>query len=147
MDTLRQVDEAHRGVVASLEAQGVEYVFASFIDVIGRAKSKCVPVHLIPELLAGHERYTPRGLGGLGRMTPNEDECVTIPDVSTLTVLPFAPRFAHMVADLHFGGTEPFALCTRSILKQPDRRGRRSGVHVEPRRRDRAVLHPAPRGR
>ncbi len=118
MDTLRTVDEGHRELASSLEQRGVDYVFASFIDVMGRAKSKCVPVAHLPELLAGHERYTPRGLGGLGKMTPNEDECVTIPDASTLTILPFAPRFAHMVADLYYGGNEPFALCTRSILKR-----------------------------
>lgn len=117
MNTLKPVDESQRELAQKLAAQGVEYVFASFIDVVGRAKSKCVPVALLPELMAGHERYTPRGLGGLGQMTPNEDECVTIPDLSTLKILPFDRRFAHMVADLHFGGNEPFALCTRSILK------------------------------
>lgn len=117
MNTLKPVDESQRELAQKLAAQGVEYIFASFIDVVGRAKSKCVPVALLPELMAGHERYTPRGLGGLGQMTPNEDECVTIPDLSTLTILPFDRRFAHMVADLHFGGNEPFALCTRSILK------------------------------
>src|SRR5882757_1678887 len=106
LETIRPVLPEHEAIAESLASEGVEYVFASFIDVAGRAKSKCVPVHLLPELLAGHERYTPRGLGGLGVMTPNEDECVTIPDLSTLTVLPFAPQFAHMVADLHFGGAE-----------------------------------------
>lgn len=127
MDTLRQVNESDKEIVQALESKGVEYVFASFIDISGRAKSKCVPVHHLPALLAGHERYTPRGLGGLGQMTPNEDECVTIPDISSLTILPFAPRFAHMVADLHFGGTEPFALCTRSILKRQIARAEEAG--------------------
>ena len=68
--------------------------------------------------MAGHERYTPRGLGNLGKMTPTEDECVTVPDPSTLHILPWDRRFAHMTADLYFGGTEPFAHCTRSILKR-----------------------------
>ena len=130
MNTLKPVDESQRELAQRLAAQGVEYVFASFIDVVGRAKSKCVPVGLLPELLAGHERYTPRGLGGLGQMTPNEDECVTIPDASTLTILPFDRRFAHMVADLHFGGNEPFALCTRSILKRQVEAAAREGFKM-----------------
>ena len=66
MDTIREVQRSHEELAANLASQGVEYVFGSFIDVCGRAKSKCVPVSHLPELLAGHERYTPRGLGGLG---------------------------------------------------------------------------------
>lgn len=118
MDTVLPVDPSHHELAAALAAQGVEYVFASFVDVTGRAKSKCVPVDHLASLLAGHERYTPRGLGGLGVMTPDEDECVAVPDPASLCVLPFDRRFAHMVADLSFGGTEPFALCTRSVLKR-----------------------------
>ena len=93
-------------------------MFASFVDVAGRAKSKCVPIEHLPDLMAGHERYTPRGLGNLGQMTPTEDECVAVPDAETLCILPWDRRFAFMTADLYFGGTEPFAHCTRSILKR-----------------------------
>jgi glutamine synthetase len=118
MDTSFEVDEKDTELAATLAAQGVEYVFASFIDIVGRAKSKCVPIEHLPELMAGHERYTPRGLGNLGKMTPTEDECVSVPDPSTLHILPWDRRFAHMTADLYFGGTEPFAHCTRSILKR-----------------------------
>jgi glutamine synthetase len=118
MDTVFEIDEKYAELSASLASQGVEYVFASFVDIAGRAKSKCVPIEHLPALMAGHERYTPRGMGNLGRMTPTEDECVTVPDVSTLCILPWDRRFAHMTADLYFGGTEPFAHCTRSVLKK-----------------------------
>jgi glutamine synthetase len=118
MQTMFEVDETHAELANALAAKGVEYVFASFIDISGRAKSKCVPVEHLPELIAGHERYTPRGLGNLGKMTPTEDECVAIPDPGTLCILPWDRRFAHMTADLYFGGTEPFAHCTRSVLKK-----------------------------
>lgn len=40
--------------------RGVEYVFGGWIDVTGRTKSKAVPIAHLPNLLAGHERYTPR---------------------------------------------------------------------------------------
>jgi glutamine synthetase len=118
MDTTFELEEKYAEMASDLAEQGVEYVFASFIDIVGRAKSKCVPIEHLPQLMAGHERYTPRGLGNLGKMTPTEDECVTVPDPSTLHVLPWDRRFAHMTADLYFGGTEPFAHCTRSILKR-----------------------------
>lgn len=118
MDTIKATDKQHRHLAANLQESGVEYVFASFIDVNGRAKSKCVPVSHLPELIAGHERYTPRGMGDLGQMTPDEDECVAIPDPATLKVLPWDKRFAWMAADLFYGGVEPFAHCTRSILRR-----------------------------
>ncbi len=118
MDTINDINEDHEELARTLADQGVEYVFAAFIDITGRAKSKCVPVGHLPALMAGHERYTPRGMGNLGQMTPDEDECVTIPDPDTLQILPWDRRVAFMSADLHFGGAEPFAHCTRSILKR-----------------------------
>jgi glutamine synthetase len=118
MDTVIPTTTEHHEFATELAAAGVEYVFGGWIDVNGRSKSKCVPVALLPELLAGHERYTPRGMGDLGVMTPHEDECVAMPDPSTFTVLPWDRRFGWMAADLSFGGREAFALCTRSILKR-----------------------------
>ena len=117
MDTISAIDPAHADLVTTLQQQGVEYVFGSFVDILGRAKAKCVPVAHVPALLAGHERYTPRGMGDLGVMTPDEDECVAMPDPAGVKVLPWDTRFAWMPADLLFGGTEPFEHCSRSILK------------------------------
>ena len=118
MDTVRPQTAEHEALARTLAEQGVEYTVGTFVDVLGRAKSKVVPVAHLPALLAGHERYTPRGMGDLGVMTPDEDECVAMPDPSTLRVMPWDRRFAWMAADLLFGGAEPFANCTRSILKR-----------------------------
>ena len=118
MDTIIPLAANHEAIATDLAARGVEYVFGGWIDVNGRSKSKCVPVAHLPQLLAGHERYTPRGMGDLGVMTPHEDECVAMPDPETLTVLPWDRRFGWMAADLLYGGRESFALCTRSALKR-----------------------------
>lgn len=118
MDTVRPIDPEHVKVAHRLAAEGVDYVLGGWIDVMGRSKSKMVPVAHLPNVLAGSERYTPRGMGDLGRMTPDEDECVGLPDLATLLVCPWDRRVAWTAADLLFGGTEPFALCTRSALKR-----------------------------
>jgi glutamine synthetase len=118
MDTIKPVDPEHAALAARLAGEGVEYVLGGWIDVAGRSKSKVVPIAHLPNLLAGSERYTPRGMGDLGHMTPNEDECVAMPDPSTLLVCPWDRRWAWMAADLMYGGSEPFALCPRSILKR-----------------------------
>ncbi|MEN3309839.1 MAG: glutamine synthetase [Micromonosporaceae bacterium] len=116
--TLTEPLAEHAEVAAALAEQGVRYALGGWIDVLGRSKSKVVPVDHLPQLLAGSERYTPRGLGYLDVMRPEEDECVAMPDLATLTVLPWDRRFAWMAADLLFGGREPWALCPRSILKR-----------------------------
>lgn len=118
MDTLQSIDPEHVRIASELEQQGVRFATGSFIDITGRAKSKIVPIDHLPNLLAGSERYTPRGMGDLGEMTPNEDECVAMPDLASLRVMPWDRRFAWMASDLLFGGREPFAHCTRSVLKR-----------------------------
>lgn len=130
MKTIFERLPEHDELARSLAEKGVQFVFASFVDVTGRVKSKCVPVAHVADLLAGHERYTPRGLGDLGQMTPDEDECVAVPDPATVVVLPWDRRFAHMTADLYFGGREPFAHCTRSILKKQIAQAEASGYEM-----------------
>jgi glutamine synthetase len=130
MDTVTEVTATHAELAGELSRRGVKYVMGGWIDVLGRSKSKIVPVGHLPQLLAGSERYTPRGMGGIGVMTPHEDECVALPDVTTLQVFPWDGRFAWMAADLSFGGREPFALCPRSALKNQLARAAAAGYTV-----------------
>jgi glutamine synthetase len=118
MDTVHELRDDHAHLARELAEQGVKYAVGGWIDVNGRSKSKVVPIDHLPSLLAGSERYTPRGMGDLGQMNPYEDEVVAMPDPSTLVVLPWDRRFAWMAADMAYGGTEPFALCPRSTLKR-----------------------------
>lgn len=117
MDTVVAETAEHAALAKELADKGVEFALGSFIDITGRAKSKVVPIAHLPNLLAGSERYTPRGMGDLGQMTPNEDECVAMPDPSTLRICPWDRRFAWFAADLLYGGKVAFDHCTRSILK------------------------------
>ncbi|GAA2403971.1 type III glutamate--ammonia ligase [Actinomadura vinacea] len=118
MDTVHRIAAEHGDLARDLAAQGVKYAVAAWIDVLGRPKSKTVPIDHLPNLLAGSERYTPRGMGGIGRMDPVEEEIAGIPDPATLQVLPWDRRVAWMVADMSWGGREPYALCPRSILRR-----------------------------
>lgn len=118
MDTLKPIDPKHTELARSLADKGTKYALATWIDVLGRAKSKSVPISHLPNLLAGSERYTPRGMGGIGSMNPVEEEVIALPDESTLLSLPWDHRFVWMAADMSYGGLEPFALCPRSTLKR-----------------------------
>lgn len=118
MDTLEDLNPDHAKLATELASQGVKYAIASWVDVLGRPKSKTVPIDHLPNLIAGSERYTPRGMGGIGHMDPVEPEVIGVPDISTLKVLPWDRRFVWMLADMSFSGNEAYALCPRSILKR-----------------------------
>jgi glutamine synthetase len=116
MDTFKEVDPGSQELADRLAADGVDWVIGSYVDVNGCARGKVVPIAHLPGLLAGSERYTPRGLDGVGGMDPVEPECITLPDLDTLRVLPWDPRCAHLLADLSQEGV-PYSLCPRSALK------------------------------
>ncbi|GAA2604469.1 type III glutamate--ammonia ligase [Dactylosporangium fulvum] len=128
MKTAYEIDAAHFQLAEKFTDAGVKYAMGAWIDIHGRSKAKVVPIDLLSDLLAGSERYTPRGITGLGSMEPHEDEAVAIPDVSTARVLPWDRRFVWMAADLLREGEEPFDQCPRSILKQQLSRARELGL-------------------
>lgn len=127
MDTLKPLDPAHTQKADELAAAGVRYVTASWVDVFGRSRGKSHPVKLLPELAAGFARYTPRGINGIGAMDPVEEEVTALPDLDTLTVLPWDKRFAWMASDMWSDRGETFALCPRSILKRQIERAANEG--------------------
>ncbi len=131
MSTVERNEQDTEALVEQLVGEGVQYAVGTWIDIQGRAKGKIVPIDHFSGLVSGSERYTPRGLGDLGQMTPEEDECVALPDPTSLRVLPWDRRFAWMAADLLYAGTEPFELCTRSILKRQIERATARGVCFE----------------
>lgn len=118
MDTLKAVETKYDEQVKQLTEQGVRYVTAAWIDIMGRSRAKSHPVHYLPQLMSGFARYTPRGVNGIGQMDPIEEEATTLPDLDSLTVLPWDNRFAWMAADLWSDSGDYFDLCPRSILKR-----------------------------
>ncbi|MFA5710942.1 glutamine synthetase family protein [Mycolicibacterium sp.] len=136
MDTLNDIDSSYSGKAQELADAGVRYVTASWADIFGRNRAKSHPVGLLPELMAGFARYTPRGINGIGAMDPVEEEVTALPDIDTLTVLPWDNRFAWMASDMWSDKGEPFSLCPRSILKKQIERaanqGYRCTLGIEP---------------
>jgi glutamine synthetase len=110
---MTQVQEARR----RLEAAGVRFVFGAYTDLNGVPKSKCVPLAHFEDMAAGSELYTVGALEGMGELGPNEDECVGLPDLDSLTVLPWDPRYAVAAADLFFHG-RPYSHDSRRVLRR-----------------------------
>lgn len=101
----------------SLAAQGVKYFFGAYTDLHGVAKSKAVPLSHLDNALGGSELYTVGALEGMGELGPNEDECVSIPDASNITVLPWDTRYAVAPTNLFLHG-EPYPFDFRAILQR-----------------------------
>lgn len=118
MDTLRKIDQRLQERARELAAEGVRYITAAWIDILGRSRAKSHPVEYLPQLMSGFARYTPRGINGIGEMDPVEEEVTALPDLDSLTILPWDRRFAWMASDMWSDKGAPYELCPRSILKQ-----------------------------
>jgi glutamine synthetase len=112
MSDLELMKETHE----RLKREGVKYCFASYVDVHGISKTKCVPLSHFADMARGSELFTVGALEGMGLVGPQFDECAAVPDLSTLVILPWDGRYCWFASDLHYHG-QPFANCSRVILK------------------------------
>jgi glutamine synthetase len=106
-----------KAVADDLRKRGVRYLFGAFVDMHGVPKSKCVPVELIESMFAGSELYTVGALEGMGELGPNEDECISLPELSGLIVLPWDNRYALAPSNLLHHG-QPYSHDSRWVLKR-----------------------------
>lgn len=112
------MDQAGSGenaeIKARLIAQGVRYVLASYVDLHGRSKAKCVPISHVDQMLRGSEMFTGAALDGVPQAV-NDDEVAALPDPRSAIVLPWKPEIAWFASDLILGD-RPFEACSRQIL-------------------------------
>lgn len=132
--SLPEVEEV-RKLQRKLADEGVKYGIGSYVDIHGVQKGKVVPISAFDRMVRGSELYTVGGLEGMGPLGPHEDECAAVPDLSSLTILPWDRRYAWMASNLTFHG-EPYEYCSRSVLVRASERARTEGyvmnLGVEP---------------
>jgi glutamine synthetase len=111
-------DPAHvASLKKKLESAGVQYCLAAFVDVHGIPKAKCVPIAKFEELCEGSELYTVGAVEGMGLVGPQEDECVTVPDLNSCVIFPWDTRYAWFNAETHYHGS-PWLGDSRAILSR-----------------------------
>jgi len=101
---------------ARLEAAGVKYALASFVDLHGVSKSKVVPLSHFEQMVGGSELFTGAALDGVPQEV-NDEEVAAHPDLASAAVLPWNPQVVWYASDLHLKG-QPFEACSRGILKK-----------------------------
>ncbi len=122
-----EIDTQHaREFGKELAAKGVEYCFATYVDIHGVPKAKTVPVEYFTKMAKGSELFTVGAMEGMGLVGPHEDECAAVPDLDSCIIFPWDKRFAWFASDLYYHG-EPYVNDSRTILKRAARRARERG--------------------
>ncbi|MEP0912558.1 type III glutamate--ammonia ligase [Leptolyngbya sp. GB1-A1] len=101
---------------STLEAQGVKYALASFVDIHGMCKAKAVPLSHLGQMMRGSELFTGAALDGVPQDVSDE-EVAAMPDPASATILPWNSEIAWFASNLYLEG-KPFEACCRSILKR-----------------------------
>lgn len=103
-----------------LEANGVRYVLAQFVNIHGVSKTKVVPVEHFETVVTDGVGFAPFAIGGLG-LGPEAEDYIGVGDLSTLTLVPWMPGYARIVCEGHIGG-EPWHYDPRVVLRNQTRR-------------------------
>lgn len=106
----------HQQLQQSLQARGVKYALASYVDMHGVAKSKMVPIAHLSRMMGGSELCTGAALDGVPQDISDE-EVSPIPDPDSVIICPWRPDVAWFASDLHCEG-QPFEPCSRQIFKR-----------------------------
>ena len=94
---------------------GIEFLFAQFVDMHGKPSAKLVPAHHIDDLLEDGAGFAGFAAGDIGQ-GPDDSDMIAMPDPTSLTILPWQPNVARLACDVQVEGEEwPF--CPRTILR------------------------------
>jgi glutamine synthetase len=117
-----------------IESEGLEYFLCSFVEMSGAPKAKLVPTTHFSEMATEGAGFAGFAAGHLGQ-GPHDTDIMSIPDLNSLTVLPWRENVAWLAGNLHVKG-EPWPYCPRTILIRQLERAKGKGyvfnVGVEP---------------
>jgi glutamine synthetase len=103
-------------LAAAVERDGIEFLFAMFVDLHGKPCAKLVPVSAMPQMMAGGAGFAGYAAGPMGQ-SPADPDMIAVPDVSSYTPMPWRPGLAIVMCDPHVDG-KPWPYAPRVILKR-----------------------------
>ncbi len=112
IDTPQNEDDVRRIV----KDNGIEFLFAQFVDMHGKPSAKLVPAHHLDDLLTEGAGFAGFAAGDIGQ-GPDDPDMIAMPDPTTLTILPWRPTVARFACDITVEGKE-WPYCPRTILRR-----------------------------
>jgi len=100
---------------ARAEADGVEFLFAMFVDMHGKPCAKMVPIEALDVLLGGGAGFAGFAAGPMGQ-SPADADMIAVPDPASYMLAPWQPGLAVLQCDISVEG-EPWPYAPRLILK------------------------------
>ena len=112
-----------------LSDNDVEFLFAQFVDMHGKPSAKLVPAAHLDGLLTDGAGFAGFAAGAIGQQ-PNDPDMAAMPDIRSLTPLPWKPTVVRLACDVHVEGEE-WLYCPRTILRHQVERARDAGYEFK----------------
>src|SRR5436305_961412 len=103
----------------------IEFFLASFVEMSGASKAKLVPAEHLEALATEGAGFAGFAAGELGQ-GPHDPDIAAIPDLDSLTILPWRPNVAWLASNITVNG-EPWPYCPRLILQRAREAARAEG--------------------
>ena len=103
-------------LVDVLERDGIEFIFAMFVDLHGKPCAKLVPSSAVDQLMADGAGFAGYAAGAMGQR-PSSPDLIAVPDISSYMAAPWQPGLAIMQCDPTVEG-EPWPYAPRVILRR-----------------------------
>src|SRR5260370_5490885 len=111
---------------ARAESDGVEFLFAMFVDRQGKPCAKMIQVEALDVLVGGGAGFAGLAAGPMGQSRADPD-MIAVPDPASYTLAPWQPGLAVLQCDIHVEG-EPWPYAPRLILKGMVDKARQRGL-------------------
>src|SRR6204780_1057454 len=108
--------ESAADLIAATERDGVEFLFAMFVDMHGKPCAKMVPVPAIEGLMTDGAGFAGFAAGPMGQV-PSSPDILAIPDLSSYMPAPWRPGLGIIQCDPTVLG-EPWPFAPRVILRR-----------------------------
>ena len=107
------------------KGRGVEFFFAQFVDMYARPSAKLVPAANLDDLATEGAGFAGFAAGEIGQL-PSDPDIAAIPDLNSLTLVPWQQNLARFACDVTVEGEE-WPYCPRTILRRQLARAKELG--------------------
>jgi glutamine synthetase len=116
-------------VRAYVRENKIQFLFAQFVDMHAKPNAKLVPATHLEDLLTEGAGFAGFAAGEIGQR-PNDPDMIAMPDVRSLTPLPWRPEVARFACDVQVEGEE-WPYCPRTILRRQLERAQALGYEFK----------------